>query len=102
MTIMARTEIRIGQYIIDFVPVVFLVITAILCNQVNDSVNTSQEAVKLANDMNRQRTAAEMRAQKLAEKQPDSGSLNVIVIQPDAKKHAGITEPAYADVNKPL
>lgn len=102
MTIMARTEIRIGRYIIDFVPVVFLVITAILCNQVNDSVNTSHEAVKLANDMNRQRTAAEMRAQKLAEKQPDSGSLNVIVIQPDAKKHAGFTEPAYADVNKPL
>lgn len=102
MTIMARTEIRIGQYIIDFVPVVFLVITAILCNQVNDSVNTSHEAVKLASDMNRQRTAAEMRAQKLAEKQPDSGSLNVIVIQPDAKKHAGLTEPAYADVNKPL
>lgn len=109
MTIMARTEIRIGQYIIDFVPVVFLVVTAILCNQVNDSVNTSHEAVntsreamKLANDMNRQRTAAEMRAQKLAEKQSDSGSLNVIVIQPDAKKHAGLTEPAYADVNKPL
>lgn len=52
--------------------------------------------------MNRQRTAAEMRAQK-AEKSPvDNGSLNVIVIQPDGKQRASYTEPAFADMNKPL
>lgn len=102
VTIMARTEIRVGKYSIDFVPLIFLVITAILCNQLNDSVKTSSEALKLANDMNRQRTAAEMRAQK-AEKSPvDNGSLNVIVIQPDGKQRASYTEPAFADVNKPL
>lgn len=91
-----------GRYIIDFVPVIFLVLTAILCNQFNDSVKTSHEAVKLANDMNRQRTAAEMRAQKAEKGAPDNGSLNVIVIQPETKKHASYTEPAFADVNKPL
>ena len=99
---MARTEIRVGRYVIDFVPVLFLVITAILCNQLNESVQASSEALKLANDMNRQRTAAEMRAQK-AEKSPaDNSSLNVIVIQPDGKQRASYTEPAFADMNKPL
>ncbi|WP_458044099.1 hypothetical protein [Phytobacter sp. AG2a] len=99
---MARTEIRVGRYIIDFVPLLFLVITAILCNQLNDSVKTSHEAVKLANDMNRQRTAAEMRAQKAEQSPADGSSLNVIVIQPDGKQRASYTEPAFADVNKPL
>lgn len=102
MTIMARTEIRLGQYKIDFIPIIFFILTAVLCNQLNDSAKTSSEALKLANDMNRQRTAAEMRAQKAEKVAPDNGSLNVIVIQPENKKHASYTEPAFADVNKPL
>ncbi|AYW18568.1 MULTISPECIES: hypothetical protein [Klebsiella/Raoultella group] len=98
---MARTEIRVGRYIFDLVPVVFLILTAILCNQFNDSVNNSRDAVKLASDMNRQRTAAEMRAMH-AEREAaknGGGSFNVFVIQPD-KRNA--SSPAYVDLNKPL
>jgi hypothetical protein len=84
---MARTEIRVGRYIVDFVPVVFLILTAILCNQFNDSVNSSRDAVKLASDMNRQRTAAEMRAHN-AEQKLANNTLNapgVVIISPDGK-----------------
>lgn len=84
---MARTEIRVGRYIIDLVPVVFLILTAILCNQFNDSVNSSRDAVKLASDMNRQRTAAEMRAHSAEQKLASNAQSNpgVVIISPDGK-----------------
>lgn len=85
---MARTEIRIGRYAIDLVPVAFLILTALLCNSLNSSMSKNDDAVKLLDDMNRQRTAAEMRAYK-AERElannPSTGAPGVVIIAPDGK-----------------
>lgn len=98
---MARTSIRIGRHILDFVPVVFLVLTAVLTSQFQKSIDTSDQAMQLVNTLNKQRTAAEMRAMH-AEREAaknGGGSFNVFVIQPD-KRNA--SSPAYVDLNKPL
>lgn len=94
---MARTELRIGRrYIIDFVPIVFLILTAILCNQLNNSLSSSENAMKLANDMNRQRTAAEMRALKAEQQLANSTAQNspgVVIITPDGKAIQSSEQP---------
>lgn len=97
---MARTSIRIGRDILDFIPVVFLVLTAVLTSQFQKSIDTSDQAMQLVNTLNKQRTAAEMRAMH-AEREAAKGgsSFNVFVIQPD-KRNA--SSPAYVDLNKPL
>lgn len=98
---MARTSIRIGRHILDFVPVVFLVLTAVLTSQFQKSMDTSDQAMQLVNTLNKQRTAAEMRAMH-AEREAAKGgnsSFNVFVIQPE-KRNA--SSPAYVDMNKPL
>ena len=87
VTTMARTEIKVGRYIIDFIPVVFLIRTAILCNQFNSSINHSEDAMKLVSDLNRQRTAAEMRAHKAEQSLAANASKNapgVVIIAPDS------------------
>lgn len=94
--IMARTELRIGRYIIDFVPIVFLVLTAILCNQLNDSMIKSDDAMKLVSDMNRQRTVAEMRALKAEQQLANSTAQNspgVVIITPDGKAIPSSEQP---------
>lgn len=92
---MARTEIRVGRYIVDLVPVVFLILTAILCNQFNDSVKSSRDAVKLASDMNRQRTAAEMRAHSAEQKLANNtqSAPGVVIISPDGAKVHSFESP---------
>ncbi|HCR2010158.1 TPA: hypothetical protein ONC52_001980 [Enterobacter asburiae] len=100
---MARTEIRVGRYIVDLVPVVFLILTAILCNQFNDSVNSSRDAVKLASDMNRQRTAAEMRAQKAEQKLANNAqnAPGVVIISPDGKTVQAIDpKTSYSSIQR--
>ncbi|WP_414465288.1 hypothetical protein [Klebsiella michiganensis] len=98
---MARTSIRIGRHILDFVPVVFLVLTAVLTSQFQKSMDTSDQAMQLVNTLNKQRTAAEMRAMHAEREAAKSGnsSFNVFVIQPE-KRNA--SSPAYVDMNKPL
>lgn len=98
---MARTSIRIGRHILDFVPIVFLVLTAVLSSQFQKSMDTNGQAMQLVNTLNKQRTAAEMRALRAEQKASSNGSssFNVFVIQPD-KRNA--SSPAYVDLNKPL
>lgn len=73
---------------------------ASLLGQINNLTEKNADTVKLMSDLNRQRTAAEMRAHN-AEKDAanNGGSFNVFVIQPE-KRNA--SSPAYVDMNKPL
>lgn len=97
---MARTSIRIGRHILDFVPIVFLVLTAVLTSQFQRSMDTNDQAMQLVNTLNKQRTAAEMRAMHAErEAAKGSGSFNVFVIQPDKRTSS---TPAYVDMNKSL
>lgn len=104
MTRMARTEIRFGKYVLDVLPVVFIVLTAMLCGQFQRSIDTNDDAMKLVKDLNRQRTAAEMRAlraEKKASKQ-EPGTMNVIVIQPEKRHPQQYPERIFADVSEKL
>lgn len=103
VTTMKPIKFRIGasQIVFDYIPLIFLVLMASFLGQVNSLTEKNADAVKLASDLNRQRTSAEMRALH-AEREAsrnDSGSFNVFVIQPD-KRNA--SSPAYVDLNKPL
>ena len=98
VTMMKPIKFRIGasQFIFDYIPLIFLALMASLLGQINNLTEKNADMVKLMSDLNRQRTAAEMRAQN-AEK--GGGSFNVFVIQPE-KRNA--SSPAYVDMNKPL
>ncbi|ENS1056079.1 hypothetical protein ACEZG4_001508 [Enterobacter kobei] len=101
---MARTEIRLGKYVLDVLPVVFIVLTAMLCGQFQRSIDINDDAMKLVKDLNRQRTAAEMRAlraEKKAAKQ-EPGTMNVIVIQPEKQHPHQYPERIFADVSEKL
>ena len=101
---MARTEIRMGKYAYDLLPVVFIVLTAVLCGQFQKSIDTSESAMQLAKDLNRQRTAAEMRAIRAEKKaaKAEPGTMNVIVIQPDKKHLQQYPDRIFADVAEKL
>lgn len=98
---MARTSIRIGRELYDVFPVIFFVLTAILAGQLNKSMVASNTAMDMVSTLNKQRTAAEMRAMRAEREAAKNGgsSFNVFVIQPD-KRNA--SSPAYVDLNKPL
>lgn len=92
------------QYIFDYVPLIFLALITVALGKVNDLTRTSTDSVKLITDLNRQRTAAEMRALDAERKnsQPASG-VNVIVISPDGKsRQQQIPARSYADVTQQL
>lgn len=99
VTTMKPIKFRIGasQFIFDYIPLIFLALIASLLGQINNLTEKNADTVKLMSDLNRQRTAAEMRAHN-AEKGGNS-SFNVFVIQPE-KRNA--SSPSYVDMNKPL
>ena len=73
-----------AEYELDWVVALFLVALALFCNQLNINDKNSD----LVSDLNRQRTAAEMRAHNAEQKLAYSSQKNqpgVVIISPESK-----------------
>ncbi|HCO3755893.1 TPA: hypothetical protein ACNTUM_000635 [Escherichia coli] len=89
-----------SDYELDWVIALVLVALALFCNQ----LNTNDKNSRLVSDMNRQRTAAEMRAmkaeQKLASNHAPSAP-GVVIIAPDSRSVQNV-EPkkSYSSIQR--
>ena len=90
------------RFSFDYVPLIFLALITFALGKADSLTKTNSESLKLIADLNRQRTAAEMRAMNAEKGNASMAGLNVIVISPDGTRQKNIPAKTFADVNQPL
>lgn len=106
-----NVELKVGRYVIRIMPVIFFLITAFACYNIQAVIDNSQQTIvqmqKENSSLSKRLTASDLKRrtaeQELASQKSNGQSPGVVIISPEGSKiHTFDAHSAYPSVQKDL